>query len=249
MKELTENQIETIEQILRQQTGSSLSFTAELVDHVCCATEAYMEQGLPFETALPLALQGFGNNGIKKTAQKVKRTEQLVKIKQQPLTWISPLLAICLLFVVVNVGAKDRPDRKPTDRDFRISSGFGYRLHPFTKEQKMHRGVDIVMPVGTAVVATADGVVESVENIADGYGIYVKLKHHDDYQTVYAQLSEVKVKPGESVVKGQVIALSGNSGMSTAPHLHYEVIHKQEWVDPAFYFGEELNPVRFWHFI
>ena len=239
MKELTENQIETVQQILQQQMGGNRSFTTELVDHVCCATEAYMEQGLPFEAALPLALQAFGNNGIRKTAQNVKRTEQLVKLKRQPLAWISPVLAICLLFVVVNVGAKDRPDRKPTDKDFRISSGFGYRLHPFTKEQKMHRGVDIVMPVGTAVIATADGVVESVENITDGYGIHIKLKHHDGYQTVYAQLSDVKVEAGDSVVKGQVIALSGNSGMSTAPHLHYEVIHNNEWVDPAFYFGEE----------
>ena len=105
----------------------------------------------------------------------------------------------------------------------------------------MHRGVDIVMPVGTAIVATADGVVESVENEADGYGINITLKHDDDYETVYAQLSDVKLTPGDSVKKGQVIALSGNSGMSTAPHLHYEVIHSGEWVDPSFYFGEEKD--------
>lgn len=238
MTELTEKQVDELERVLRKQVGNSHHFTGELLDHLCCAVEAYMEQGFEFHTAMPLALQSFGDNGLKKTALKVRRTEQIVQLKRQPLAWISPVLAICLLFVVVNVGAKDKPDRKPTEKDFRISSGFGYRLHPFTKTEKMHRGIDIVMPVGTAVVATADGIVERIENDPKGYGIHVILKHEDEFQTVYAQLSEVKVKVGSKVTKGQTIALSGNSGMSTAPHLHYEVIHKSEWVDPALYFGE-----------
>ncbi|WOK08769.1 M23 family metallopeptidase [Imperialibacter roseus] len=238
MRELTEAQIKTVEQAIDAQCGNTI-LGNELLDHTCCAIEAYMEGGHSFELALNISLSTFGKNEMKKVSKQVKRTRRYYQLKKQPLGWITPMMAIGLLFIVVNVGAKDRPDRKPTDKDFRVSSAFGQRKDPFDKKTKMHLGVDIVTPTGTSIVATADGVVEKVVNDPDGYGIMVTLKHDEGYQTIYAQLLEAKVKVGDKVEKGQQIALSGNSGRSTAPHLHYEVIHNGKRVDPSQYFGEE----------
>lgn len=221
------------------RSGSSRVLHGELIDHVCCAVEAYMLGGHSFDQALALSIQGFGLHEMKKVSKQVIRTRRYQKLKRQPLGWISPALVVCLLFVVVNVGAKDRPDRKPTIEDFRISSQFGMRLDPFDREKKMHHGIDIVTPMGTPIVATANGTVEKVENFGkEGYGLLIQLKHDEGFQTIYAQLSEAKVKAGDTVTKGDVIGLSGNSGKSTAPHLHYEVIHHGKRVDPSLYFGE-----------
>ncbi|MEQ9374776.1 MAG: M23 family metallopeptidase [Imperialibacter sp.] len=237
MRELTETQIKNVEQAIAAQCGNTI-LGNELLDHTCCAIEAYMEEGHSFDLAMSIAISTFGTNEMKKVSKQVKRTRRYYQLKKQPLGWITPIMAIGLLFIVVNVGAKDRPDRKPTIDDFRISSGFGMRRDPIFDVQKMHIGIDIVTPTGTAIVATANGVVEEVIYEMNGYGNMVKLKHEEGYQTVYAQLSEAKVKVGDKVEKGQVIALSGNSGRSTAPHLHYEVIHNGKRVDPSRYFGE-----------
>lgn len=238
MRELTEAQIKLVEQAIAAQCSQSL-LASELLDHTCCAIEAYMEEGHSFDLSIGIALSTFGGQEMKKISKQVKRTHTYYRLKQQPLGWLTPLMAIGLLFIVVNVGAKDRPDRKPTEEDFRISSSFGKRMHPILKEELMHQGVDIVTPIGTPIVATADGVVEKVLNSPDSYGIFVTIRHDDEFQTVYAQLSEAKVKVGDKVTKGQLIALSGNSGRSTAPHLHYEVIHNGKNVDPSLYFGEQ----------
>lgn len=238
MRELTEAQIKVVEKAIAAQCSQSV-LVNELLDHTCCAIEAYLEEGYSFELALGIALSNFGGQEMKNISKQVNRTHTYHRLKQQPLGWLTPLMAVGLLFIVVNVGAKDRPDRKPTEEDFRISSSFGKRMHPILKEELMHQGIDIVTPIGTPIVATADGVVEKVLNWPNAYGIFVTIRHDDEFQTVYAQLSEAKVKVGDNVAKGQVIALSGNSGKSTAPHLHYEVIHDGKNVDPALYFGEE----------
>jgi murein DD-endopeptidase MepM/ murein hydrolase activator NlpD len=237
MRELTEAQIKTVEQAIAAQCGNTI-LGNELLDHTCCVIEAYMEEGHSFELALNISLSTFGKNEMKKVSKQVKRTHRYHQLKKQPLGWITPMMAIGLLFIVVNVGAKDRPDRKPTVEDFRISSGFGMRRDPISEVQRMHVGIDIVTPTGTPIVATANGVVEEIIYEMNGYGHMVKLKHEEGYQTIYAQLSEAKVKVGDKVEKGQLIALSGNSGRSTAPHLHYEVIHNGKRVDPSLYFGE-----------
>ncbi len=115
----------------------------------------------------------------------------------------------------------------------RMASGFGMRMHPIYKVKKMHLGMDFSCPTGSEVRATADGKVIKISSNPKGYGNLVVIAHGDDYQTKYAQLSEFKVKEGDVVKKGDLIALSGNSGMSTAPHLHYEVLKDGKHVDPA----------------
>ncbi|WP_436515342.1 N-acetylmuramoyl-L-alanine amidase [Ekhidna sp. To15] len=122
---------------------------------------------------------------------------------------------------------------KSTDK-VRMTSGFGMRMHPVQKVRKMHLGMDFACPIGTEVLATANGKVTGVKTM-EGYGKLITVTHGDTYRTKYAQLSEFKVKEGDVVKKGDIIGLSGNSGMSTAPHLHYEVLKGEKRVDPKDY--------------
>lgn len=103
-----------------------------------------------------------------------------------------------------------------------VTSGFGYRISPFTGRASVHEGMDVSVKTGTKVRVTGDGVVERVER--DGaYGLLVDVVHLDGVMTRYAHLSSSPVRVGQKVTRGQVIALSGCTGRSTGPHLHYEV--------------------------
>jgi len=115
-----------------------------------------------------------------------------------------------------------------------MTSGFGYRRDPFTGRMKFHEGLDISAPTGTPVYAPADGIVTFV-GIRNGYGLVIEIKHGDRYITRYAHLSESLVRVGQRVQRGDMIARVGNSGRSTGPHLHYEVLKD----------GVPVNPKRF----
>ncbi len=105
----------------------------------------------------------------------------------------------------------------------RVTSGFGIRHDPFDKKEKMHKGIDFGIPEGTVVISTADGIIHEAK-YHDKYGYYVLIEHGEDYMTRYSQLSELKVERGDRVKRSEEIALSGSTGRSTGPHLHYEVI-------------------------
>ena len=120
-----------------------------------------------------------------------------------------------------------------------ISSGFGMRMHPIKKEQMMHNAVDIKAPEGTPVFATADGLVREVKQNhieGKGYGRYIIIDHSDAYSTLYSQLLKYNIKEGQEVKQGDIIGYVGSSGISTGPHLHYEVMKDGENVDPEKYF-------------
>jgi murein DD-endopeptidase MepM/ murein hydrolase activator NlpD len=117
----------------------------------------------------------------------------------------------------------------------RRSSRFGVREHPIIGKQQHHKGVDLSASRGTPIYAPADGVVEVVRPNKQGYGNLLKIRHAFGFSTLYAHLDSFKVKSGHFVHKGELIATSGNTGLSTAPHLHYEV----HFLDRA------LNPQSF----
>lgn len=123
----------------------------------------------------------------------------------------------------------------------RTSSGFGYRIHPIYHVRKLHKGMDFVAPVGTPIYATGDGIVEMATNSYYGYGTYVRINHGFGYKTAYAHLSAFKVRTGQSVKRGEIIGLLGNSGLSTGPHLHYEVIVNGVHVDPINFYFHDLT--------
>jgi len=122
----------------------------------------------------------------------------------------------------------------PTPGYYTVTSPYGYRIHPIFKTQKLHRGIDIAVPSGTSVLAAADGVViKSTYN--SSYGYYVSINHGGGLVTLYAHNSSLAVGVGQSVKRGQKIAVSGNTGNSTGPHLHYEVMLNGQTTNPMNY--------------
>ena len=119
------------------------------------------------------------------------------------------------------------------------------RIHPFYKTLTAHQGVDYTVPEGTRVFATADGVVKEINTRSTTGGITVVLSHGNGYETAYSNLSRVGVTRGQRVRRGDIIAFSGNTGLSLAPHLHYEVRKDGMRVDPIHYFFLELDPARY----
>jgi len=120
----------------------------------------------------------------------------------------------------------------------RVSSGFGYRVHPISGETTFHHGADLAAGVGTRVNAFAAGTVAEVGNHSV-YGLYVKLDHGDGFVTLYAHLDTAGVKKGEKVKLGEKIAASGNSGYSTGAHLHFELRRDGLILDPFRYVSFE----------
>lgn len=127
------------------------------------------------------------------------------------------------------------PPVVPDRNIYHISSSFGYRSDPFTGQKKRHTGTDFACEVGNKVFATADGVVESVRTSSYGYGKFVVVDHGFGYKTRYAHLSRIDVEQGMTVTRGTLIGLTGNSGRSSGPHLHYEVIYMGNYVNPMNY--------------
>ena len=114
----------------------------------------------------------------------------------------------------------------------RVSSGFGYRPDPFHGGPSFHPGIDLRVPAGTSVKAARDGVVGDTGTL-ESWGRFAIINHDGRYQTVYAHLEEVMVTRGHRVRAGEVIALSGNSGFSTGPHLHFEIRRDGVPIDPS----------------
>ncbi|MBO5217173.1 MAG: M23 family metallopeptidase [Alistipes sp.] len=133
----------------------------------------------------------------------------------------------------------------PIDRS-RLRGGigaFGYRIHPILKYRKMHQGVDLGGKIGDPVYTTGDGIIETVvlSRARTSYGTQIVVNHGFGYKTRYAHLDKVFVEQGDTVSRGELIAEMGNTGISTAPHLHYEVIYKGSVVNPINYFDKDMS--------
>ena len=126
-----------------------------------------------------------------------------------------------------------------------IASGYGYRIHPIYKIPKMHNGIDFSAPVGTPVYATGEGVVLEVIRSERGLGNQIVIDHGTGYTTLYACMDELQVRRGEQVKRGDQIGTVGDSGLSVAPHLHYEVHLNGEPMNPINYFFLELSPADY----
>ena len=125
-------------------------------------------------------------------------------------------------------------------RNIHLLSGFGKRLHPIYKVMKMHDGIDFTAKRGTAIQATGNGKVLKVIK-SPSYGNYVVIKHGHGYETLYAHMHEVMVKKGQEVKRGEQIGTVGNTGHSTAPHLHYEIHLNGRAINPLSYCVDGLS--------
>ena len=138
---------------------------------------------------------------------------------------------------------KDIPERNPVNGDeiskymlwpvssTNITSGYGYRVHPILKTKKFHRGLDISSPKGTPLKASFTGIV-TYASTKGGYGNLIEVERADGIRVRYAHLDKISVSEGDSVKEGQVIGATGSTGLSTGPHLHFEILVNGEPVDP-----------------
>jgi Peptidase family M23 len=141
------------------------------------------------------------------------------------------------------------PSIKPVREDklqksMNVLSGFGYRIHPIYKVKKFHQGVDFPARVGTAIQSTGDGVVVEA-GWHSGYGQCVRISHGYGYETWYAHMNKINVHHGEKIKKGQKIGEVGDTGLSTAPHLHYEVHFKGQPINPINFCMDKLTPSEY----
>ncbi|MGE0077001.1 MAG: peptidoglycan DD-metalloendopeptidase family protein [Bacteroidales bacterium] len=162
-----------------------------------------------------------------------------------------PLLALLLLsftnrvdksglipkMSVVSIDSENTPSLYPVDiKKAKLSSGYGEWTNPLTKKKGFHYGIDIAAKEGTEIYSTANGVVvEATLDTKQQKGNYIVIKHNDMYSTFYSHLKSISVKVGDFVKSGQVIGYVGNTGVSTGPHLHYEVHKNGERVNPKDY--------------
>lgn len=165
------------------------------------------------------------------------QTDQLLPRSSEAVS----LLSVGQVEQIQTWGDEDIPSIHPigADHAYRMTSGFGMRRNPMTKQQHLHRGEDFAAPLGTPVVATAAGVI--VENrYVDphkGYGRMVVIRHSEAYVTRYAHLDRFEGKVGQRVSKGELIGRVGSSGQSFAPHLHYEILKNGKPQNPAAYYS------------
>lgn len=144
---------------------------------------------------------------------------------------------------------KDKLDHIPSVipiqiKDYTVSSGYGYRNDPIYNTTKFHAGLDFAATMGTDVFATADGVIEWADRKSE-YGNCIDISHGYNYTTRYGHLSEILVKKGQQVKRGDLIGKVGSTGKSTGPHLHYEVRYKDEPQNPVNYYFMDITPEQY----
>lgn len=127
----------------------------------------------------------------------------------------------------------------------RMASGYGYRIHPVYKTRKLHTGMDFTSPTGTEIYSTGNGTVVSVKKMKRGYGMHVLIDHGFGYSTLYGHMSKFNVRKGQKVKRGEVIGYVGNTGTSTAPHLHYEVMKDGKKINPINFYFNDLSPAEY----
>ena len=131
------------------------------------------------------------------------------------------------------------PSIRPVEGGY-LNSTFGHRIDPIDNVRRFHQGQDITIKSGSPIYAPADGVIKRAY-YAGGFGNHIKIQHGLGYTTLFAHLSKIKVKHGQNVKRGDIIGYTGNTGRSTAPHLHYEIHHKGKPQNPLDYFFSEAT--------
>ncbi len=241
---LTNEHIDYISWDLKTRGLSELNLQEELLDHICCAVEEKMAVGSLFVTAYKEAIEAFGPNGLVTLQSDTQKS-----IHQKPLHMLKATLLTSLLIIgfVATFALLNQPVTLPTQSGLwaspmngkhEVTSGFGMRYHPVLKQKRMHNGIDFRAPIGTEIYAARDGMVQAAGVAPKGkeaYGITIAIRHDSSFQTFYAHLSEVKVEVGQQVKAGELIGLSGNSGASIGPHLHFELEKEGFHINPDTY--------------
>ncbi len=238
--ELMNREMENVEKVLGhlQETDDNLYRTIFETEPV---PSSYRDGGIGGVNRYE-ELEGFSNSDlIVETATRLDRIRKKIYVQSQS---FDELIAFArekeeMLRSIPAIQPVSNMDLK------RTASGFGFRIHPIYKISKFHSGMDFTAPTGTDVYATGDGVVSTVKSARRELGNHIIIDHGFGYQSVYAHLHSFNVRVGQKVKRGDVIGFVGNTGLSTAPHLHYEVLANGRNVDPALFYFNDLSPEEY----
>lgn len=182
-------------------------------------------------------LRGFNNSNLI-----IKTTKRLDKLSKKMVVQSESYDQVMDLAKERSEKIKHIPAIRPVDMSSSyVTSYYGYRFHPIYKRREMHQGVDFAAPIGTKVFAPANGRVKKV-SYSGGYGRMIVIDHGYGYKTRFAHMSKILVKKGQKIERGETIGLIGNSGLSTGPHVHYEVHKDKVKVNPINYYFKDLSP-------
>jgi murein DD-endopeptidase MepM/ murein hydrolase activator NlpD len=187
-------------------------------------------------------LQGFNNSDLMiETSKRMDRISKQLYIQSKSFDEVVKLVkgkaqllaSIPAIQPIANEDLRHQP------------SGFGWRTHPIYKTPEFHPGMDFAAPQGTEIRATGDATVERADATAQGYGNHVVLNHGYGYKTLYGHMLKFVVRPGQKIKRGQLIGYVGSTGLSTAPHVHYEVMKSGEKMNPINYYYSDLTPEQY----
>ena len=183
-------------------------------------------------------LEGYDNSEILKQTQK-----SLDKLKKRIVVQSKSLDEIAKYAQNKEEQLASIPAIQPVqNKDLkRLASGYGMRIDPIYKTRKMHAGMDFSAPEGTPIFATGNARVKEVNRSRRGYGNHIILDHGFNYETLYGHMGKISVYQGQLVKRGEIIGYVGNTGKSTAPHLHYEVFKNGSNVNPIYYYYIDLS--------
>lgn len=187
-------------------------------------------------------LEGFNNSElVVSTSMKLDNMLRTLDVQRKSYNEILSLAEEKEVFLASIPAISPISDKNLT----RFASGYGYRIHPIYRTRKMHSGIDLTAPTGTSVHSTGDGKIIKTGYTAGGYGKRIIIDHGFGYKTLYAHLNDIHVKEGQKVKRGEVIGAVGNTGRSTAPHLHYEVRKNNQTENPVNYYYNDLTPEQY----
>ncbi len=187
-------------------------------------------------------LQGFNNSDLMvETTKRLDRVSKQLYIQSKSFDEVAKLVknkekllaSIPAIQPISNENLRHQP------------SGFGWRTHPIYKTPEFHPGMDFAAPEGTEIHSTGDGIVLRADAIARGYGNHVVINHGYGYETLYGHMTQYVVHVGQQVKRGQLIGYVGSTGLSTAPHVHYEVRKGGEVVNPINFYYNDLTPEQY----
>jgi len=187
-------------------------------------------------------LEGFGNsNQISETTKKIDILSRMLVVQSKSLEEIQQLAEKKedLLAAIPSIQPIKKEDLK------RMASGYGWRIDPFTKKRRKHRGMDFSANRGTPIYDTGDGVIKRADNRSTGYGRHIRIDHGFGYVSLYAHLNKYNVKRGQKVKRGDIIGFVGNTGRSVASHLHYEILKDGVKINPLNFYLDDLSPAEF----
>lgn len=188
------------------------------------------------------ALQGYNNSDLMvETSKRLDRVSKQLYIQSKSFDEVVKLVKgktqLLASIPAIQPIANEDLNHQP--------SGFGWRTHPIYKTPEFHPGMDFSAPQGTEIRATGDATVERADAAAQGYGNHVVLNHGYGYKTLYGHMLKFVVRPGQKVKRGQLIGFVGSTGLSTAPHVHYEVMKGGEKMNPINYYYNDLTPEQY----